>query len=65
MHPADLSAHVLRSLVERAAVDPAEVVTEESRSRDTDKPRIPDACDAQGIRWPALMGYVEEQGWTF
>jgi hypothetical protein len=41
------------------------VVTEETRSGNIERPRIPDACEALGIRWLALMGYVEEQGWTF
>lgn len=41
------------------------VVTEESRSGNIEKPRIPDACEALGIQWLPLMGYVEEQGWTF
>ena len=41
------------------------VVTEESRSGNIERPRIPDACEAMGIRWLPLMSYVEEQGWTF
>ncbi|MGK5112777.1 DUF4411 family protein [Geodermatophilus sp. CPCC 205506] len=41
------------------------VVTEETRSGSIEKPRIPDACEALGIRWLPLMGYIEEQGWTF
>lgn len=41
------------------------VVTEETRSGSIDKPRMPDACEALGLRWLPLTGYVEEQGWTF
>jgi hypothetical protein len=41
------------------------VVTDETRSGRLEKPRIPDACEALGLRWLTLMGYIEEQGWTF
>ena len=39
------------------------VVTQEL-PRNIDKPRIPDVCDALGIRWQSLPEFVDEQGWT-
>lgn len=41
------------------------VVTEEIPSRSLIKPRIPDVCDAMGVRSVNLVGYVQEQGWVF
>jgi hypothetical protein len=40
------------------------VVTEERRKNVTN-PKIPDVCDALGIRCLTLVGFVREQGWTF
>jgi hypothetical protein len=40
------------------------VVTEERRKNLT-SPRIPDVCDALGVRWLSLIGFVREQGWSF
>lgn len=39
------------------------VVTQET-PRNITKPRIPDVCDAMGIRWLTLPQFVDEQGWT-
>jgi len=41
------------------------VVTEETLSGNLDKPRIPDVCDALGVRWFNLIGFVRVQGWSF
>lgn len=41
------------------------VVTEETKSRNLIKPRIPDVCDAMKVRRLTLMGFVQEQGWVF
>jgi hypothetical protein len=41
------------------------VVTEEALSGNLSRPRIPDVCDALGVRWLNLVGFVREQGWTF
>lgn len=41
------------------------VVSEETLSGNTSKPRIPDVCKDLGIPVLNLMGYIEEQGWTF
>ena len=41
------------------------VVTEERLSGNLDKPRIPDVCDAIGVRWLTLVGFVAEQRWTY
>ena len=41
------------------------MVTEETLSGNLDKPRIPDVCDALGVRWLNLIGFVRAQGWSF
>jgi hypothetical protein len=41
------------------------VVTEETLSGNIDKPRIPDVCNAVGVRWLTLVGFVREQCWTY
>lgn len=41
------------------------VVTEETPRGRIDKPKIPDVCDALGVRWTSLVGFVREQGWRF
>ena len=41
------------------------VVTEETLSRNLTKPKIPDVCDAMGIRRLTLLQFVQEQGWIF
>lgn len=40
------------------------VVTQET-PRNITKPRIPDVCDAMGVRWLTLPQFVAEQGWKF
>lgn len=47
-----------------AAARGGTVVTEE-RLRNRDHPRIPDVCDALNVPWMSLVGFVQEQGWTF
>jgi hypothetical protein len=42
----------------------ASVVTEEGGGSPK-KPRIPDVCDALGIRCLKLIHLIQEQGWTF
>jgi Domain of unknown function (DUF4411) len=39
------------------------VVTQEV-PRNLDKPKIPDVCDAMGVRCLTLPHFVDEQGWT-
>jgi hypothetical protein len=41
------------------------VVTEETLSGRLDKPRIPDVCNALGVPWLNLVGFVTRQGWRF
>jgi hypothetical protein len=42
------------------------VVTEETRtSNPTSNPRIPDVCNALGVRCVNLVGFIREQGWRF
>ncbi len=41
------------------------VVTEELLTGNIERPRIPDVCAAMGVRWLNLVGFVQEQGWTF
>ena len=48
-----------------AMVHSGTVVTEETPSGNLDRPKIPDVCDDLGVPWTNLMGYIEEQGWTF
>ena len=40
------------------------VVTEET-SKSIENPKIPDVCDALGIRCIGLITFVREQNWTF
>ena len=40
------------------------VVTQETRSNSSKKPRMPDACEALGITWRTLPQFITEQGWT-
>lgn len=48
-----------------AKVHGGTVVTEETESRNLTKPKIPDACDALGVRRLSLVGFVQEQSWVF
>lgn len=41
------------------------VVTGERHSGSLDKPKIPDVCDAMGIRCLSLVEMMEEEGWSF
>lgn len=41
------------------------VVTEERPTGNLGRPKIPDVCDAMGVRWLNLVGFVQEQGWRF
>lgn len=43
----------------------ATVVTEETKSGNLGKPRIPDACDALGVPWTGIVGFLQEQGYSF
>lgn len=40
------------------------VVTEES-SRSLENPKIPDVCEALGVRCVGLIAFVREQNWSF
>lgn len=48
-----------------AMVNNGTVVTQETATGHIEKPRIPDVCDALGVPWLTLMGFIEAQGWTF
>jgi hypothetical protein len=41
------------------------VVTGEQNRGTTDRPRIPDVCDAIGIRSISLLGLIREEKWVF
>jgi Domain of unknown function (DUF4411) len=41
------------------------VVTEETMSASLAKPRIPDVCDAVGVPWINLVGFLTQQGYTY
>jgi Domain of unknown function (DUF4411) len=41
------------------------VVTQETRTNNLEKPRIPDVCGAMGVRCIDLVGFIRDQGWTF
>jgi hypothetical protein len=41
------------------------VVTEESATNNLSKPKIPDVCQAVGVRCVTLVGFIRDQGWTF
>jgi Domain of unknown function (DUF4411) len=41
------------------------VVTEETLSGSLERPRIPDVCNALGVPWLNLVGFVRAQGWRF
>lgn len=41
------------------------VVVTEERPRNLSSPKIPDACNALGIRCLSLVAFIREQGWTF
>jgi len=48
-----------------ARVHGAIVVTEETPRGNLDKPRIPDVCEAMGVSWLNLIGFVRQRGWSF
>lgn len=39
------------------------VVTYETRSNNASRPRIPDVCDAMGVRCVSFLDFIREQGW--
>lgn len=43
----------------------ATVVTEETKSGNLDRPRIPDVCDALGVAWTGIVGFLQQQGYSF
>jgi hypothetical protein len=52
-------------VVAHAIATDATVVTEETKSGSSTKPRIPDVCEAMGVRCTNLVGFISEQGWRF
>lgn len=72
-----LTAHgrLVKALSNRSSGDPfvialakvkgAIVVTGERHSGSLDKPKIPDVCDAMGIRCVSLVEMMEEEEWSF
>lgn len=41
------------------------VVTQETMSGNLEKPRIPDVCQALGVRYTSLVGFLSQQGYTY
>lgn len=41
------------------------VVTAENPSGNPEKPKIPNVCEALGIRWLNMVGLFREEGWHF
>lgn len=41
------------------------VVTGEKRKGNLTKPKIPDVCDAYGIKWLSLLDLMKSEGWRF
>jgi hypothetical protein len=41
------------------------VVTQETLSKNIEKPRIPDVCQAMRVRCIPLVEVIRDQGWTF
>jgi hypothetical protein len=42
------------------------VVTEETMSGNVvNKPRIPDVCQALGVPWTNLVGFLQQQGYSY
>ncbi len=48
-----------------ALVENLSVVTSEKLSNSPVRPRIPDVCEALGIRWLNMVELFREQGWQF
>lgn len=48
-----------------AIVNAGVVVTEETRSGNSTKPRIPDVCAALSVPCVYLIGFVRLQGWSY
>ena len=48
-----------------ALVESLPVVTAENLSNSLDRPKIPDVCEALGIRWLNMIELFREQGWRF
>lgn len=47
-----------------ALIHEGTVVTQEV-PRNLTKPKIPDVCDALGVKWRTLPEFVDDQGWNF
>jgi Domain of unknown function (DUF4411) len=41
------------------------VVTEETMANNLTSPRIPDVCQALGVPWMNVVGFIQAQRWTF
>ena len=48
-----------------AKINGCAVITGEKPSNSTDRPNIPDVCNAMGIRWLNMLELFREQGWSF
>lgn len=48
-----------------ASIDDRIVVTEEKPSNNPDRPKIPNVCDAMGIRCITFLDLIRDQGWVF
>lgn len=46
-----------------ALVRAGTIVTQETPANSSRKPRIPDACVAEGVPWMTLLDLVDAQGW--
>lgn len=72
-----LTAHgrLVKALSNRSSADPfvialakvkgASVVTAERHSNSLNRPKIPDVCDAMGIRCLSLVEMMDGEGWSF
>ncbi len=52
-------------VVALALVKKGTVITEETASGNIEKPKIPDVCEDLDVPCLNLMGFIEEQNWTF
>jgi hypothetical protein len=41
------------------------VLTGEKPTNSLNRPKIPDVCEARGVRWSNILGLFREQKWTF
>jgi hypothetical protein len=52
-------------VVALARLNGCTVVTEETMANNLTSPHIPDVCQALGVPWMNLVGFIQAQRWTF